>query len=132
MLRRFIIYFTGVIIGCFFVYFTLIDGRERDFSGYFPDSRVAKKISSTIDTTQLNYKCYLNCHNLNTSNFKLLLADGDVDFENSQTKAFPKKYLINSNFKGLNYMVKVTLTNDSLSELNFIHLLDLKKDCVCN
>jgi hypothetical protein len=109
MLRRVIIYLSGFIIGCFFVYFSLIKDRGRDFSGYFPNSRVLKKVSRGLDTTNTKYLCFRDCFELKNKEFKELILEGEVDFDKSQTETEPRKYLINSNFHGLEYMFEVNL-----------------------
>jgi hypothetical protein len=131
MLRRVIIYLSGFIIGCFFVYFSLIKDRGRDFSGYFPNSRVLKKVSRGLDTTNTKYLCFRDCFDLKNTEFKELVLEGEVDFDKSQTETEPRKYLINSNFHGLEYMFEVTL-QDTLASLNYFYGIDVPKSCNCD
>lgn len=131
MLRRVIIYLSGFIIGCFFVYFSLIKDRGRDFSGYFPNSRVLKKVSRGLDTTNTKYLCFRDCFDLKNTEFKELVLEGEVDFDKSQTETEPRKYLINSNFHGLEYMFEVTL-QDTLASLNYFYGIDVPKICNCD
>lgn len=131
MARRLMLFFTGAIIGSFFAYFTLIKDKGRDFSGYFPNSRVLKKLNVGLDTTNSNFLCYTNCFDLSNKDFRVMLLEGEVDFENSETQKANKSYLVQSSYKGLDYLMNFTLV-DSTAALTTLHCIDLEKDCPCN
>lgn len=131
MVRRFMLFLIGAGLGCLFVYFTLIKDRDRNYSSYFPNGRVLKKIDESLDSTQTKFNCLLACNRLSKTEFYTLLENGEVDFDKSETQAEPKKYLVNSNLSGLNYLFHVTL-KDSIASLDYLYTLDVERDCVCD
>ena len=105
LLKRFIFYGIGLIIGSIFVYF-IWEKKDVQFD-YGPNARVLKNIRTDVRLFSDNAKESMNTIGLDSVDIAEVLQNGDVDFKESSPRTKPCKiYVIHGNPREKN----ITLT----------------------
>ncbi|MGL4597127.1 MAG: hypothetical protein ACRCYO_06355 [Bacteroidia bacterium] len=133
MKRRIMLYVFGFGLGCIICFF-LFRSRERDFSGWLPESRVLKFLhlakSYNIDSTM---QCKLNCANMPIDSIRKAFLTGSVDFGRSQTDKEPcHEYFVRLTVSGKPVDCYIAAcTNDSTANLLRVDPMPDGSPCKC-
>ncbi len=98
LLKRFLFYGIGLIIGSIFVYF-IWEKKDVHFD-YGPNARVLKTIRTDVRLFSDDAKESMRVIELDSVDIATILLDGDVDFGESSPRTKPcKTYVIHGNPK---------------------------------
>lgn len=133
--QRLIRYLIGMGIGLALVF--VIFG-PRGCGKWLPGNQVKKWIRENNANIEISEEanCQMNCQELLTDDILYTLSedgDGKVLFEESQTKGYPKTYVIQSN-RGDSVAFKFgfVLRQDSSSVVSFAERIDKPFNCDCS
>lgn len=90
-LKRLFLYFIGFTVGCILVYFLVFKKRSTSF---LPSSIVLDTITGKEIIYEKEVECMLACYGLTRQNLIAVLKEGDVLFSESQPRATPKIYVV--------------------------------------
>ncbi len=93
MLRRFLIFGFGLVLGCILVYFIFIKNRDTSFRSWLPSSIIKNELIKTLDTTSIN-KCYWNCVGIEINKVEQFISNANILFEKSKPNLTPKIYIL--------------------------------------
>lgn len=135
IVRGFLFYITGLILGCILVYQLWIKNRT-DLPNMWPEGRVKDKIIRSKILTDSNAVCYTTCYSLNDSLIKTFVKTGNVRFGISETrrKPYPLYVIDGTIHEGWKIRMKI-ISEDSTSRINYIEDLPEsphKQNCRCN
>ncbi len=85
--KRLAFFIFGTVAGCVFVYFILIKGKK--FPAWLPQDRVLEQIQATRIEVSPKAACYIKCLNISNQEVGNILATGDVNFSESDTRKKP-------------------------------------------
>ena len=129
--KRFLIYFFGFSIGCFFVYFSLFKGKDRMY--WLPGNRVKEQLMQKKLFFPENTLCKMKCRDINEEGVKDILKNGSVNFQESDIHDAPcPSYAIEGEISG-NKKVRIIFTSfDSVTEVTTaINLSGRNDSCSC-
>ncbi|PCI09844.1 MAG: hypothetical protein COB73_04525 [Flavobacteriaceae bacterium] len=122
LLKRFLFFGTGLLIGSVFVYF-IWEKKDVHFD-YGPNARVLKNIRTDVQFFSDDAKESMITIGLDSVDIAMILQDGDVDFGESSPRAEPcKTYVINGNPKEKNITLIVKKC-DTISTIDKVLLGD--------
>ena len=96
MKRRFRIYGFGLLLGCIMAWALFLRGRNtKNYTSWTPNNRILEEIrlDSTLIPSQV-FWCELNCLGFSSIEYEELLNDGNVLFDESQVKKWPRSYIV--------------------------------------
>jgi hypothetical protein len=128
MARRIRVYLFGFIIGIILVIF-LYGDKYDIIVGWMPEKRVLKRLKLTEKVISDSMQCVLDCNNFNENDWKLLYANGDVNFAEARKKPYPI-YSVNITTDNDIYNLKF-LAKDTLSVLIGFNS-QINHDCNCD
>ncbi|WP_026934960.1 DUF4258 domain-containing protein [Christiangramia echinicola] len=111
--------FFGIVILIFFL------GGKKTSCDYSPNARVLKNIKIKERHFTSNSMNFFETNNIDTSIVSLILKDGDVDFNKSNTEAKPCKIYFVSGETGRNTLVIEIENCDSIATIKKAYI---KKD----
>ncbi len=127
--RRLRLYILGVLMGCLMVVF-FFQGRLSILTDWMPNNRVLLRLQQTDALYTDVALCELRCIDLDTAHVSALKADGDVQFNLSDTHKEPKTYVVDAVVK--EKKVRMTfLAADSSSTLLGAKLVEDVVLCDC-
>jgi hypothetical protein len=124
--KRFRMYLLGVGLGVVLVYFFFgKEKTERALWGWLPKNAIK---SEMLSFTLIWNNDKLNCFN-HTGNYKIdsssiveIIKSGNVNFNKSDTRIFPKKYVFEDKQKDINYTF---IKQDSLEQVVLLEIKDI-------
>ncbi|MFK5878093.1 MAG: DUF4258 domain-containing protein [Flavobacteriaceae bacterium] len=120
LLKRFLFYGIGLVIGSIFVYF-IWEEKDVQFE-YGPNARVLKKIRTDVRLFSNDAKESMIAFGLDSIDIATILEDGDVDFGESSPRAEPcKTFVIHGTPKDKNITLVVKKC-DTISTIDKILL----------
>lgn len=128
-LLRFII---GIAIG--FILVQVFFG-ERGCGHWLPGNQVKKWIKENNANIEVmpETTCMMKCQGLTPSDIEYVLGEeGDVIFGESQTKGYPKEYIIQGNRDTIEFRFGFILREDSSSIVSLAQRLDVGFKCDCD
>ncbi len=132
--QRLIRYLIGMGMGLGLVF--MIFG-PRGCGKWLPGNQVKKWIRENNKNIEVSSKatCEMKCQGLMMDDIIWTIheeGDGDVLFEESQTKGYPKTYVIQSNRgDSVDFKFGFVLRQDSSSVVSFATRIDKKTECDC-
>lgn len=126
--QRLFRYLTGVGIGLILV---LLAFGNRSCTDWMPNKRVLKRLSETELIVNAQARCKMNCMGIGNEDIKFLLANGDVDFEMSDTKSSPLRYRVNATQEKNKSFWMDFLAADSTSTIVDVQLIGFTELCDC-
>jgi hypothetical protein len=92
--RRILLFlFSALLIGIPSVYFLFYSSGAAGDNCWLPNCRVLLRIEKTFQGTDFAY-CMMECYDFGEKEYNGMLADGNVEFDESHTKGERKEYLI--------------------------------------
>lgn len=127
MQKRLRLFFTGVIIGCIFLYFIIRQRKTEIFKT--PQEIVFEKLDRSAIINSSLADCQIKCIGIDTSGIKEFFKEGDIDFSKSRVhdKPFPT-YHIEKKMNNDNLKMEI-MYKDSISEI--LSLTSEKAICPC-
>ena len=130
--QRLFRYMIGMALGLGLVF--LMFG-PRGCGNWLPGNQVKKWIRENNQNIEVSSKanCQIKCMELEYEDIYVVLSDkGDVEFEQSQTKGYPKEYVISGERENeAEFKFGFILREDSSSVVSFAERLDKTFDCDC-
>ncbi len=128
--KRIKFYLVGFIMGLCVVYIILIN---REGTGWMPNDRVLLRLNSTELVMDAAMQCRLGCHGVTDDDiYKNLLQNGDVKFEESQTQAEPKVYVVEAEKEGEENFKVTFEVSDSTSHIIGVERVGKVVECACD
>ena len=96
MKRRLRIYGFGVGLGLIMAWALFLRGRNtKNYTAWTPNNRILEEIrlDSTLETTDF-FWCEMHCLGYSSIDYEALINDGNVMFDESQAKEFPRMYRV--------------------------------------
>jgi hypothetical protein len=132
--RRIKLYLIGLLLGTFISWLLLFKNRDRDTSGWTPESRVLKFIEQskklTADSTLL---CKLKCNGISEDSIRKACYNGEVDFDKSQPQKEPEheyEVLLKIKGKPISFYVATNMT-DSIVRILYVNPALSGESCGC-
>lgn len=96
MKRRFRIYGFGLVLGTIMAWALFLRGRNtKNYTSWTPNNRILEEIrlDSNMQTNDV-FWCEVNCLGFSSIEYDALLNDGNVLFDESQAKTWPRAYQV--------------------------------------
>ncbi|MEM7161274.1 MAG: hypothetical protein AAF487_02425 [Bacteroidota bacterium] len=130
MLRRFKLFFIGMIMGTIVVIWAFGD-RLNLFTSWLPNERVLLRLQQTEMKQTKKAKCQMDCLGINKTHIDALIQEGDIDFKNSDTQNDPLIYIVNHSTKDLGEFQLTFAAADSTSTIISAQKNLITKNCEC-
>jgi len=121
LLKRFLFFGTGLLIGSIFVYF-IWEKKDVVFN-YFPNARLLSNISTKQIVYSDKFKESINLQLIDTLTVNKILKNGDVDFWNK----IKLDSCIQYNIDGIDDFKNITLTITNCDSIATINKVVLRK-----
>lgn len=126
MARRLSLYFFGFLIGIIFVLFYYSD-KSESITGWMPEKRVLKRLRMTEKIISDSMQCVLDCQGLDSTDWKNLLKDGEVSFDEARHKPYP---IYSVNLKKEDY--RFTYRFETVDTLSYLIGIDRQPPMHCD
>lgn len=96
MKRRLRIYGFGLVLGTIMAWALFLRGRNtKNYTSWMPNNRILEEIrlDSTLETNDY-FWCEISCLGFSSLEYEGLLNDGNVLFDESQVKNWPRTYQV--------------------------------------
>jgi hypothetical protein len=128
--RRLRLYLTGFLMGIILVFF-FFGERVNVLTSWLPNNRVLQSISDNYQGERPQATCQMKCLGLDTAAVSFAMAEGDVQFGESETQSSPKLYVLEARYEDQRMKLEIELT-DSSAFLSKVTLpFEERKDCDC-
>ncbi len=131
MLRRFKLFFFGVLLGCIVVAWAFGDKMSL-FTSWMPNERVLVRLQQTEMKQTQKAHCLMECLGIERKHIDSLKKNGDIDFKNSETQKKPLTYIVNHTDSLLGNFQLVFAAADSTSTIINASVEMSEKNCDCN
>ncbi|MFQ5334708.1 MAG: hypothetical protein ACE5DN_01405 [Flavobacteriales bacterium] len=130
MLRRFLIFGFGILLGCALVYYLFEKKRNAGLSGWLPSNFIKTELLHKLKTDSISM-CRISCISLDSAGMKRFIQEADILFGESAPRDDPKRYVL----KGKNtendcVEIEFSLSRGAAHILSAEHC-DSGSDCLC-
>jgi len=131
--HRIRLYFLGFLIGCVFVYFLLLRGKNRSY--WLPENRVKEQLMKGNLVYTEHAKCRMKCRNISEEEVKEILKNGSVNFSESHPHDTPCPSYALEGTTSTNKNERIIFSSCDTLTTKVVTAIDLEAEkdaCECN